>query len=233
MQHRRLDDATGAIPALRADFPGEAAVCEAASARAAAGISAGSGVAGAAHSGIAAGASLGRTALEHGPAGDRLRRAAVHRLRGGAVVQLSPRHDHDSAAATEVGDPRNDSGHRSLHAVLCDPLPQRHHARSGDEAVGSVTGTASADLRLCHLPLSLDGRRSDLEAGGGLRTRRRSGCRHVFCTGGGRGRTGAFAETRHRTGRADDRDCGYRAAVRSRPQLDSGSRRPLVLPHGV
>ena len=122
------------------------------------GLLARSGAAGTPHCGPATGAGQRPTALGHGPAGNGLWRGSVRGGGRGAVVQLPSGQHDDSAPAVEVGHARHHSGHRSLHAVLCAPFPDGLSARHLDETVGAVAGPVAADVRLRHLPLSLDGR---------------------------------------------------------------------------
>ena len=84
-----------------------------------------------------------------------------------------PRQHDDSAAAVEVGHARHHPGDRSLHAVLCRPLPDGIAARRGHEGFCAVAGPAAADFRLCHLPLPPDGCGPHLQARRGLHPRRR------------------------------------------------------------
>ena len=104
-------------------------------------------------------------------------------------------HD-DPAPAIEVGDARHDSRNRSLHAVLRRALPDGFAARHDDEVVGAFAGIAAADLRLCHLPLSLDGRGPDLQARRGLHAGRRGGGRNVFRAGRRSRHAGSHAASR-------------------------------------
>ena len=95
-------------------------------------------------------------------------------LRGGdvrAVAQLSPCGFSHPATADEVGDARNHSRRRSVHAVLRHSLPVRRRAYDWHAGVGAVAGVPAAHVRLRHLPLSPDGRGPDLQARHGIHHR--------------------------------------------------------------
>jgi hypothetical protein len=102
------------------------------------------------------------SALGHGSAGNDLRSRAVRSGSGGPVVQLPTGQHDDFAPAIEVGNARDRSCNCSLHAVLRAAVPDGFPAKHDHEVVGAFAGIAAADLWLCDLPLSTDGRGFDL-----------------------------------------------------------------------
>ena len=130
-----------------------------------------------------------------------------------------------------MGYARHDSGHCAVHAVLRDSLPDGRAADRRHESVGAVAGPAAPDVWLRHLPLPADGRGPDFQARHGLHPGRGRDCGSLLRGGGWSRRTGAHAGAELRADRFDPGDGGDGAAVRSRPQVDSGADRPVLLPH--
>ena len=72
--------------------------------------------------------------------------AVLHRGGGSVAVQLPPGKHADPSAATEMDYAGHDSRDHAVHAVLCDPLPDRVAADDGDEDFGAVAGNFAADV---------------------------------------------------------------------------------------
>ncbi len=222
--------AAGVVPAFFAHVPGTQTPGEPPSLADSGGVCPGRDSAGRTHLCLLPTATERGTALEPGPAADVVSRRLFRVSGSGAVAQLSSCRVGDSAAADEVGDARNHSCRRAVHAVLCHSLPGRKSADSGDEDFGVVAGVSAAHLRLCHLPLPLDGRGPHLQARHGLH--HRGGCDHGSLLRGCGHRFGALPSElpqrrAHRIGSGHRRD---RVAVRSVQELGAGLPGQVLLP---
>ncbi len=152
-------------------------------------------------------------ALGPGPVGDGLPGAFLRGRRGSAALRLPPGEHAYSSATIEVDHPRHNSRDHAVHAILCNPIPDRFAAHRSDESIGVVAGDPATDFRVRHLPLPVDGRGSDFQAWHGLHVGGGGDCRSLFCSGGGRGRTGASAGAELRTHWIGACHCGHGAAV--------------------
>src|ERR1022692_701690 len=205
--------AAGAVSALRIDLPRTAGVRYQASLVDSDALRAGSGTAWNPVAGVRVleGERLAALRSEPGALGvsDDLLRAGS----GCSLEQLPAGHQSDSAAATEMDNPRHHPRNHSIHALLCSALSVRSDAFAQHEGFRALTGTAAADLRLRHFPLPVDGRGSDLQTGHGVYAGRGSNSRCVLRSGGRHCRTGSHPRSQFRTLRVDIGRRGHRVAV--------------------
>ena len=146
-----------------------------------------------------------------------------------ALAQLPARLVADPASADEVGNARHYDRDRPYILFYVIPYSDGQARRRADQAFGPRAGLPAADVRLCHLPLPVDGRRPDLQARHGVHLGRRHHRRRLLR----RRRTGRRdcprASAQCRSVRVDRGHHGYRASVRSHEELDSGSPGHVLL----
>ena len=152
---------------------------------------------------------------------------------GRFVAQLPAGRHADPASAVEVDHARDGAGDYALHRVLRAALFVRHDAVARDEGHGAFARPAAADVRLCHRPLPVDGRRPDLQARHGLHAGCRGNCRRIFCGRRRHRRTRTYSRAKRRTARPDGRNRRHGAPLRSGAQVHSGEARPVLLPHSL
>ncbi len=232
-QRSRVVAATGLVPALRSDFPGETQLRPQTSLGDSADLSAGP--AAAEHLPVRARepASQRDAALEPRPAADGISRGVFRGRRRHSLGQLPAGGHANSAATVEVGDARHHSGDHTVHAVLCHPVPHRIAVNDGDEGFGVVAGSAAFDLRIRHLPLPPDGRRSDFQARHGVHAGGGGDCGSLLRGHRRSRRIGAHADSELGSLWPDPGDRSHGALVRSGAQMDSGPHRSVFLPNPV
>ena len=153
---------------------------------------------------------------------------------GVLVVQLSPRRDAHPAPAVEVGDARNDSGDRAVHAVLrrfpyllgALPTPAMKVSVLSLGLLPLTFGYAIFRYRLMDVDLIFKRGMVYTLAAAAI-----AGAYFAMVAGVAELVHTQRAELRPR--RPDAGDRGYGAAVRSGAQVDPGAHRPVLLSHAL